>query len=104
MVTPGLLAIRVHQTTDEGPRVHLTTEEAIYVHHMVIGAIQDLCPRRIGSDHTQGQAQGPGMSREAEARVPDTEGDLQRPDQVMMETGDGVWCGVTLSELVMLHY
>lgn len=42
MVTPGLLAIRVHHTTDEGTRVHLTTEEAIHVHHMVIGAIQGI--------------------------------------------------------------
>ncbi|XP_010486872.1 PREDICTED: serine/arginine-rich SC35-like splicing factor SCL33 isoform X1 [Camelina sativa] len=71
-----LLAIHVHLNTEEAIRVHQTTEEASRVHHMMIGAIQDRFPGGIGRDHTQGQAQGLGMNQEAEARVPDTEGDM----------------------------
>ncbi|CAH8359867.1 unnamed protein product [Eruca vesicaria subsp. sativa] len=86
MVTPGLQAIHVHQTTEEAIHVRQSIGEAIHVHRMMKGAVQgDLFHRKIRGDRTQGQAQDLAMSREAEARVLDTHGDLLRPNNVKME-------------------
>lgn len=40
MVTPGLLAIPVHQNTGEAIQDHRSTEEAVHVHQMMIDVIQ----------------------------------------------------------------
>lgn len=87
MVTPGLLAIHVRQTTEgathvrqstgEATHVRQSTGEAIHVRHMM-KTVQDLFHRGIGGegDRTQDQAQDLAMSREAGARVLDTLADL----------------------------
>ncbi|KAH0927438.1 hypothetical protein HID58_019694, partial [Brassica napus] len=82
MVTPGLLATRVRQTTEEATHVRQSTGEAIHVHRMMKGAVQGnsrLCSlfhRETGGDRTRAQAQELVMSQEAGARVLDTNADL----------------------------
>lgn len=66
---------------------------ALSIHIPYCVSLADRFPRGIGGDHTQ----GPGMNQEAEARAPDTQGDLLRPKQVMMKQGSGF----TLCELVI---
>ncbi|CAN6887413.1 unnamed protein product [Brassica oleracea] len=96
MVTLGLLATRVRQTTEEATHVRQTTEEAthvrqstgepIRVRRMTKGAVQGLFHRETGGDRTQGQAQDLAMSREAGARVLHTHADLlYDPKNFVME-------------------
>lgn len=96
MVTPGLLATRVRQTTEETTHVRQSTGEAIRVRRMMKGTVQGLFHRETGGDRTQGQAQDLAMSREAGARVLHTHADLlYDPKNVKMG------CGLTLCLLVM---
>ncbi|CAN6893986.1 unnamed protein product [Brassica oleracea var. botrytis] len=86
MVTPGLLATRVRQTTEETTHVRQSTGEAIRVRRMMKGTVQGLFHRETGGDRTQGQAQDLAMSREAGARVLHTHADLlYDPKNFVME-------------------